>query len=93
MDGNMPDEEETDEFESRVPQIVHQFFEQSSDQRFNYLQGLKQLLTKQLEKKFEYTKNSLLPEEAQQAIKQERNENEQEEDEESELSSLLRSIT
>lgn len=85
MDGNMPDEEETDEFESRVPQIVHQFFEQSSDQRFNYLQGLKQLLTKQLEKKFEYTKNSLLPEEAQQAIKQERNENEQEEDEESDL--------
>ena len=49
----------------------------------NMMAALLQLLTKQLEKKFEYTKNSLLPEEAQQAIKQERNENEQEEDEES----------
>lgn len=32
--------------DQRVPQIVNQFFEQNSDQRFNYLQGLKQLLTR-----------------------------------------------
>lgn len=63
------DDDELDEeqrmLDQRVPQIVNQFFEQNSDQRFNYLQGLKQLLTKQLEKKFEDAKNSLLPEEAQ----------------------------
>ena len=67
--GEEMEEDEMDEeqrmLDQRVPQIVNQFFEQNSDQRFNYLQGLKQLLTKQLEKKFEDAKNSLLPEEAQ----------------------------
>lgn len=42
MYGDENDEDDEQKMlDQRVPQIVNQFFEQNSDQRFNYLQGLK----------------------------------------------------
>lgn len=79
------DDEEQKMLDQRVPQIVNQFFEQNSNQRFSYLQGLKQLLTRQLQKNFKDAKNSLLPEEAQ---FDEGDENEEEDDESDMLMNL-----
>ena len=82
MEGEEEDEEQR-MLDTRVPQIVNQFFEQDSDQRLDYLQGLKSLLTKQLQKNFEDQKNMLLQQDG--GAGQKSNDGNDEEDEDQDM--------